>query len=103
MPDMTGDSTPEVMPPDPAVLAEPAALANVIDLVSNDERQVDGNYVGSWWWDADTTDGSTYTAINQTHGNGGERVHSAILWHDEAGDIQYLVTLVQTTTVSINP
>lgn len=70
-------------------------LASVIDLVTNDERTADGEYVGSWRWTSDNRDGGTYSAVNQTHGNGGEHVYSAVLWHDENGELQYLVTLVQ--------
>ena len=75
------------------VMVAAMQLANVIDLVTNDERMVAGEYVGSWSWYQDTTDGGTYSAINKTHGNGGENLGSAILWHDETGELQYLVTL----------
>ncbi len=82
------------MPPDPADLAEPAALANAIDLVANDERKADGKYIGSWNWVSGNTDGGTYAVINQTH-QSGEHVWSAIVWHDENGELQHLVTVDQ--------
>ena len=89
----TGGGT-GTMPPDPAILAEPAALANAIDLVTNDERVADGEYIGSWRLVSDNREGGTYSAINKTHG-GGEYVYAAVLWHDENGELQYGITIVQ--------
>ena len=69
------------------------ALANVIDLVANDSRQdVLGNYVGGRWWRSHNI-GAQQAAVAGTY-RGGQWVN-AIVSHDDNGQLQYNVAVVQ--------
>ena len=69
------------------------ALANVIDLVANDNRQdLFGNYVGGWWWRSHEI-GAQQAAVTGTYG-GGQWVN-AIVSHDDSGQLQHNVAVIQ--------
>ena len=69
------------------------ALANVIDLVANDSRQdVSRNYVSGHWWRSHEI-GAQQAAVTGTY-SGGQFVN-AIVSHDDNGQLQHNVAVVQ--------
>lgn len=77
----------------PSDVPSAGALANVIDLVANDNRQdAFGNYVGGWRWRSHEI-GAQQAAVSGTY-RGGQYV-SAIVSHDDDGQLQHNVAVFQ--------
>ena len=74
-------------PPTP----EPTALANAVDLVANDSRQVDGDYVGGWWdHRGDGFDSATTITLSHSQGVGSAR---PTVSYDAAGNLHHNAAL----------
>ena len=87
---MWTDKILDLMPTD---VPSAEALANVIDLVANDSRQdLFGNYVSGHFWRSHNI-GAQQAAVTGTY-RGGQFVN-AIVSHDDNGQLQHNVAVVQ--------
>ena len=83
------------------MLGDPAALANIIDLVANNARRdEDGNYIGSSQWRQYSTVASE-VIVSHTYLSGGSA--GVAVWHDDNEDLQFSALIYRNQLLSTAP